>query len=180
MKFGKIENNEVIFAPKVLKNEKYFISNPKKFDYYLFGYSQIIDDNIPTEDRDKFDYVFDGYEESFETIEEERYSKNKNKMLKRITGKIYTAKYKKIEKIKYEENSVKIYDKRKLYNKSKELGVWQQIEEYLKTNELWNDFLFVGDIYSDDPMFIKYKDIIKNLLNLNNTTIDSYLKECEI
>lgn len=100
-----------------------------------------------------------------------------DKITQTVEGTIINVIYKKNE-VKNDGDYIKIYDKRKLYNKSKELNVWTNIEKYLKNNDLYNDFLFAVEIKSDDPMFIQCANEVKILLNFDEKQFNEYLKEC--
>ena len=84
-----------------------------------------------------------------------------------------------------EKERPKTYSKLRLYAALTDTGLWNQFEEWVKSQTIdgvnaWTAFSLAQDLSSDHPLFMKYLTAAQSALGIDNETITAILATAEI
>ena len=67
-----------------------------------------------------------------------------------------------------------LYSKLKLIRAMKQAGIWTQVKDQIEASDYWDEFICVGDLSSNDPVFMAFVDWMKSVIG--NDTINQMLE----
>lgn len=155
MKFGKLENNKIVYAPNKLTIDKREIFNPSENTYIKNGWLKIIDEKPIVNDGQYC--VPEGWEQKEDCIIR--------------VYKIYDD---------VQINQPRIFSKLKIVIALTEAGLWEQVKTYIEQNGLYDLYLACNEFSDDNEYFANALKTLKEQLNIDDGIIEHILHQAEV